>query len=272
MELLIAADSVPIGQRDIAPLVGTPEWATDGDPTAGPPIPPTIWPAWAWNMVVQELINVVDAAGLTRSRTDWTQLLQAFRVLGPVTATDTGSANAMVIMLTPVPVSLASLAGRIFIVTKSAAQNTGNVTLNANGTGAAQVLTAQQTQLFRGQWPANALGILYCTGTSFILLNDIAQVAQGAWNYITANALILPAAYLADTTSGGFTLTLQAAPALGDNYQFRDPFNSWAAIPLIIDPNGKTIAGQAGQMLCNLSGQPFSLAYQAGDYVVKFDV
>lgn len=82
MDLLIATGSVPLEQRDIAPTSGTPQWATDGNPATG--VPATDWPAWMFNMLLAEMINVVDKAGLERSLTDWTQLYQAInKIVGP---------------------------------------------------------------------------------------------------------------------------------------------------------------------------------------------
>lgn len=81
MDLFIGANTVDLAHRDVAPTSGTPGWATDGNPLATPPVLPTQLPAWWGNMIAAELAGVVDAAGLTRDVTDWTQLLQAMRLL-----------------------------------------------------------------------------------------------------------------------------------------------------------------------------------------------
>lgn len=75
MNRLIAVNSVPLSGADLPPGTGTPQYATDGSPVG--PIPPTIWPAYAWNMAQDEIINVIVSAGLTPDSNDWTQLLQA---------------------------------------------------------------------------------------------------------------------------------------------------------------------------------------------------
>lgn len=75
MNRLKATNSVAFADRDIAPLTGTPQYATDGNPQAS--IPPTIWPAYAYNMVQDEIINAIVGAGLTPDDTNWAQLAAA---------------------------------------------------------------------------------------------------------------------------------------------------------------------------------------------------
>jgi hypothetical protein len=85
--------------------------------------------------------------------------------------TDTGTANAVVITLSPVPVSLAAMAGRILLITKSASANTGAVTINSNSLGATALVKANGAALVNGDWAAGTVGYVYCTGTGFKLLN-----------------------------------------------------------------------------------------------------
>ena len=75
MNRLKATNSVPFANRDTAPGTGTPQYATNGNPQTGTPA--TIWPAYMFNMIMDELMAVIAAAGLTPNDTDWTQLLQA---------------------------------------------------------------------------------------------------------------------------------------------------------------------------------------------------
>lgn len=81
MNRLRAANSVALSAADKAPTTGTPEYATDGDPTASPPVPATIWPAYAWNMVQEELLLFVTMAGFTPDDTNWGQVYAAAEVL-----------------------------------------------------------------------------------------------------------------------------------------------------------------------------------------------
>ena len=80
MELLIAANSVPLAQADTVPASGTPQYATDGNPAVG--VAPTDAPAWHYNMVMAELVVLVTAAGLTTSGATWTQIAQAVGIIG----------------------------------------------------------------------------------------------------------------------------------------------------------------------------------------------
>jgi hypothetical protein len=79
MQRLIATNSVPLSGADTQPTSGTPQYATDGVPGT---TSPTIWPAYAWNMAQDEIVNAVDAAGLTPSGTNWAQLAQAIGIIG----------------------------------------------------------------------------------------------------------------------------------------------------------------------------------------------
>ena len=85
--------------------------------------------------------------------------------------TDTGTANAMVITLSPVPASLGALTGRIFAITKSASGNTGAVTINPNTLGNTTLTRSDGSALPSGWWPAAAVGLVICTGTGFVLLS-----------------------------------------------------------------------------------------------------
>lgn len=79
MDRLIAANSVPMAQADTAPLTGTPQGATDGNPASN--IPATRWPSYQYNAIQEELIAILTAAGITPDRTNNAQILAAIRAL-----------------------------------------------------------------------------------------------------------------------------------------------------------------------------------------------
>lgn len=79
MDLLIAANSVAKSAADTAPSSGTPQYATDGNPVTG--VPATSFPAYHYNMLMGELYNLIKAAGLTPSGSDWTQVEKAVQEL-----------------------------------------------------------------------------------------------------------------------------------------------------------------------------------------------
>jgi len=79
MDRLLAPNSVPFAQADTAPTTGTPQYATDGNPASN--IPATLWPAYAFNALQDEIYNVIVAGGLTPNRNSWNQLLAAIVAL-----------------------------------------------------------------------------------------------------------------------------------------------------------------------------------------------
>lgn len=75
-----SSGSVPIEPTPGA--VGTPGWFTGGNPSTGTPA--TILDADWFNALQSELVNILTAAGITQSKTNSTQILQAIQTLtGP---------------------------------------------------------------------------------------------------------------------------------------------------------------------------------------------
>ena len=70
-------------------------------------------------------------------------------------AVDTGTANAMVVTLSPVPASLAALAGVPIRTKKIASANTGAVTIAVNGFTATALKTNAAAAMVNGQLPAS---------------------------------------------------------------------------------------------------------------------
>jgi len=79
MDRLIATNTVPFAFADRAPGAGTPGYATNGNPSAG--LPATVWPAYEFNAIQDEIMNVIVAAGITPDGNNWTQLLEALTIL-----------------------------------------------------------------------------------------------------------------------------------------------------------------------------------------------
>lgn len=82
---------------------------------------------------------------------------------------DTGTANAMVTALTPAPTALVQ--GLRAFIKKSAAANTGAVTLNVNGLGAVSVLDSTGAALASGALTGNFLLHVVYDGTSWRAVN-----------------------------------------------------------------------------------------------------
>lgn len=91
-----AATSIPTPAA-----ASTQGYFTNGNPAAG--VPATILDADWLNMVQQELVNVVQAAGETPSKTTYNQVLLAIKrlVQNQIVLTDTGAANAYAVANTP---------------------------------------------------------------------------------------------------------------------------------------------------------------------------
>jgi hypothetical protein len=81
MDLLVSDSSVPWADADQPPVGGTPQYATDGNPAADPPVPGTVWPAYWFNTLLKELLAILTAAGVTPDRTVTNQLLTALQDL-----------------------------------------------------------------------------------------------------------------------------------------------------------------------------------------------
>jgi microcystin-dependent protein len=79
MDRLIATNSVAIGGADIAPSSGTPQYATSGNPAGA--IPATVFPAYQYNALQEEIIAVIAGGGITPDRTNNAQLLAAIENL-----------------------------------------------------------------------------------------------------------------------------------------------------------------------------------------------
>src|SRR5579872_2896702 len=79
MDRLIATNSVPLADADVAPAAGTPQYATSGDPVTATPA--TVFPAYQYNAIQEELIAIIDAAGIAHDKTNNAQVLAAIKKL-----------------------------------------------------------------------------------------------------------------------------------------------------------------------------------------------
>lgn len=172
MDRLIATNSVPFASADTAPATGTPQYATTGNPATS--TPPTVFPAYAWNMLQDEIYNVIIAAGLTPNRNAWNQLLTAIQSMlqGSTTnvGVDTGTANAYVVAFTP---ALTAPIPWVPFWIKVAHANTGASTLNATGT-VEPLVGGAHLALQGGEMVANGNALIYWNPT----------LAAGAGSYV----------------------------------------------------------------------------------------
>lgn len=124
---------------------------------------------------------------------------------------DTGTANALAVTLSPAPASYAALVGAPIRLFKTAAANTGAVTLNVNGLGAQSVVWPNGTALVAGDLPASCGLEIMAAGSYFVLLSvpqrpvlpaDTTQsLGASGWTKLP-NGLILQWGSLAVGSSG----------------------------------------------------------------------
>lgn len=183
MDRLIAANSVAL-PGDVAPLTGTPQAATDGDPATNTQA--TVWPAYQYNAMQEELIAVIAAAGLAPDRTNNAQVVAAIKKLIQLSTqtfvTDTGVANAYVVA--PSPALGARVVGQGFRVKwthANAADGTdggfGASTIN-DGLGVVALKTAVGNVLMAGEIQANSFSNVVWDGAAYRILESRARFSS----------------------------------------------------------------------------------------------
>jgi hypothetical protein len=70
---------------------------------------------------------------------------------------------------------------------------------------------------------------------------------------------------LADTSLGGWTVTLPITPALGNTVSISDQKGTFATNNLTIGRNGENIQGFASNLVCNMNDATFELVYTGTD-------
>jgi hypothetical protein len=135
---------------------GTSGFFTDGNPATG--VPATILPAEYMNMVMMEIVGVLTAAGVTPSKTIFTQLATSIKALSQqgssIYAADTGSANVYTVPYAPV---VAALADGMVLNFKAKTANTGASTFSPNGLTAKAIVGLGQAALQGGEIVANGM-------------------------------------------------------------------------------------------------------------------
>jgi hypothetical protein len=195
----------------------TPGFFTGGNPGSGQAA--TILDADFLNMVMVELLNVVESAGLTPSKTTYTQVVTAIKILiqqgVSSVGTDTGAANAYVVAFTPAlsaPVPYAPF----WVKIKTA--NTGASTMNATGT-VEPLVGGAHLALQGGELVANGNALIYWNPTlasgagSYVLMfcsGAPVQVAPGTESEHAAQLGQTLGKFQPFTSSGTFTAPLTA--------------------------------------------------------------
>ncbi|WP_261533562.1 hypothetical protein [Burkholderia multivorans] len=159
MDRLIAANSVPMAQADTAPISGTPQGATDGNPAAN--IPATRWPSYQYNAIQEELIAILTAAGITPDRNNNSQIASAIKRLGQKTVvlTDTGSANVYTAANTP-PLTVSTWVDGTVQQVKVKTSNTGASTYAPDSLAAIPIYGLGLQPLQGGELSAGSIAVL----------------------------------------------------------------------------------------------------------------
>ena len=176
---------------------GTGGYFTEGNAGAGTPA--TLVRASWLNMVQEEMVAAISAGGLSPNKSNRAQLATAMQKQGGNYAADTGTANAMSVTLSPAPASYGALFGAPIRLFKSAAANTGAVTLNVNGLGAQSVVWRDGTALVAGDLPASCGIEIMCAGSYFVLAGPVLRPAPMA--YFTSSLGATGWKRVADTSS-----------------------------------------------------------------------
>jgi hypothetical protein len=175
-------------------------------------------------------------AGSTLANTSWVQQTPL-----PITVGTTG----IVFLQFGAPITYSagtglSLAGTVFSLTAPVAVSLGGTGISSVGT-AGNVLTSDGT-VWTSQ-PPSAGGITYTT------------VKTSSYTAVDSEGV------QTNTSGGGFTVTLPATPAVGDQVIVIDTASSWATNNLTVGRNGSTIEGLAEDLVCDISNVSVQLVY-----------
>jgi hypothetical protein len=97
----------------------------------------------------------------------------------------------------------------------------------------------------------------------------IPKIPTPMYTPINSSQLLPPGMYTVDTSAAPVTVTMEAVGNYGDNYTFFDFADTWATNNLILNPNGSTIMGRAQNMLCDVNGLFFQLAFSSGNWSLQ---
>ena len=227
---------------------GAPGFFTGGNALTGSP-PTTVTADWA-NMTTMELINAVTAAGLTPSKTTYTQLRDAIRLLALAAirsasyAIDTGTVNALAATPALVPPSLGvGLTASVLVANTT----TGAATLNWAGLGA-KPITAEGAPIVPGGMVAGEICFFEFDGLSWELLSPEVVAAASIPSASTTTAGLVALATGAETAAGTNTAKATtsadvAAAVQSNGYNFATATGTANALAVALTPVPALAAG-----------------------------
>jgi len=140
------------------------------------------------------------------------------------------------------------------------ADNTGNLTLQANGVSVLTVTTSNAVAITGAVSASGNVTGNYVLGNGSLLTG----ISAGAsWQSVqTANVTVASgSAYPINTTSGNIVVTLPASPSAGNYVILTDYKQTFGTNPVTLNPNGSKIYGNTSNILLNNSGESVSLVY-----------
>ena len=168
---------------------GTPGYFTNGNPGSGQAA--TILTADFMNMLMLELVNLVQSAGLTLSKTTYNQVFTAIKAIGKQSAvlTDTGAANAYA-AANSTPLVSGTLVHGVRQSVQITNANTGASTYAPDGLAAKPIYGLNLSPLQGGELPAGGVANM------IYLVSAAINSGNGAWILLecTGGALQVPAA------------------------------------------------------------------------------
>ena len=202
---------------------GTAGFFTDGNPATG--VAATIVPAEFMNMLMMEAINVLGVAGITPSKSNFTQLATAIKTIiqkrASGYAVDTGVVNAYVATLSPTP---SSLTDGLPVTVRISNTNTGPSTLNVNGLGAIPIRAASNAG-----GPSALVGFEMTSGSPS---NFIYNLANNIW------ILTNPGRYADVTGNNGSAFNVGPATQPTHAIQYSQATGRLIGAPKLITANG----------------------------------
>ncbi|SOC83130.1 hypothetical protein SAMN05421890_1575 [Ensifer adhaerens] len=163
------------------------------------------------NSVQEEIMGVIEAAGLVADPTKWNQLVKVIRSQKLNYFDAAGSANALTVSLTPAPTSWAELVG-VPIRLKIATPNTDAVTLSPNELAPKAIVSLGNNALKPGQLPGGAIVTAIYDGANVQVSAPLAPrfstsltiiSAAGAGNYVVPAGVYRIGVYLWAGAPGG---------------------------------------------------------------------
>ena len=181
---------------------------------------------------------------------------QTIALTGDVTGSGTGSFAASIAADAVTNAKLANVA-------------TGTLKGRATaGTGDPEDLTATQATALLDTFTSAAKGLAPASGggTANFLRADgtwASPPGGGGGGGVSFNWSVKTSAYtaatgdriLADTSAGGFTITLPASPTAGDYIEVNDARETWATNNLTVARNGSNVDSLAENLICNISAK-----------------